>query len=105
VSGPPEFSKREVARAGRHLAERLTAARAAERDFIVDLADPADARARDAIEWWRSEHAEPMLAVYDVVEAAAPPLFLGDEEEIVAVTFARNASTPSSRSSLVSPAR
>lgn len=28
-----------------------------------------------------------MLAVYDVVEAIAPPLFLGDEEEIVAVTF------------------
>jgi putative GTP pyrophosphokinase len=70
------YSKREVSRAGQHLAERLTAMREGRRPVLIDPEDPADNRAREIVEWWRSQHVEPMLAVRDAVIRLAPQLDL-----------------------------
>lgn len=80
------FSKREVSRAGEHLADRLSKVRGGERPVLVDESDVADVRARDVVEWWSAEHVEPMLNVFETVERLAPPLDLGDTE-ITAVSF------------------
>ena len=80
------FSKREVSRAGAHLAQRLAEVRRGERTALVDESDVADVRAREVVEWWTLEHIEPMLRVYEAVERLAPPLDLGDMT-ITAVSF------------------
>jgi hypothetical protein len=82
----PSYSKRDVSRAGAHLAQRLVDVRRGKRVGLVEESDPADVRARDVVEWWSSEHVEPMLRVYETVESLAPPLALGGMS-LTAVSF------------------
>ena len=46
------------------------------RPVLIDPEDPTDIRGRDVVEWWRSQHVEPMLAVRDAVIRLAPQLEL-----------------------------
>lgn len=39
--------------------------------MLVDPSSPEDAEARAVVEWWRDEHVEPMLEVYDAVRREA----------------------------------
>jgi hypothetical protein len=77
VGAGPSFSKRDVSRAGVHLAKRLAEVRSGERMALVDESDAADVRAREVVEWWSAEHVEPMLRVYEAVEQLTPSLHLG----------------------------
>lgn len=77
------FSKREASRAGAHLASRLVALRQGNRQSLVDADDPDDVRARDAVEWWRAQHIEPMLVVQEETRMLAPPLVPEDTEAAV----------------------
>jgi hypothetical protein len=70
MAEPVGYSKREVSRAGRHLAGRLAAARGGDREATIDPTDVDDIHARDVVEWWRSEHVGPMLDVAETVEVA-----------------------------------
>jgi putative GTP pyrophosphokinase len=80
------YSRREVSRAGDYLARRLREQRRGKRDTIIDPDDAAAVRARDVVEWWRSQHVEPMLAVYETVQRLAPRLDLQQRQQ-VAVSF------------------
>jgi putative GTP pyrophosphokinase len=87
VSESTRHSKREVSRAGEHLATRLDAVRGGERRSLIDPDDASDLRARDVVEWWGAQHVGPMLAVHDVVSAFAPDLRLGENEALRAVSY------------------
>jgi hypothetical protein len=80
------YSKREVSRAGRHLAGRLAAARRGDRDVAIDPTDVDDIRARGVLEWWRSAHVGPMLEVAETVESMVPELEVGPGERLKAVS-------------------
>jgi ppGpp synthetase/RelA/SpoT-type nucleotidyltranferase len=86
VADPPSYSKREVSRAGQHLANRLRALRRGDRQRLVDPEDSTDVHARAVVEWWRAAHVASMLHVADVVEAVAPELEIGDDELVTAVS-------------------
>lgn len=74
-----------VSRAGRALADRFEAERQGRRTACA-IRDAEGERARHAVEWWRSEHVEPMLAVYKKVASITPELELG-EHRVTAVSF------------------
>jgi hypothetical protein len=81
-----QYSKREVSRAGRVLADRLEALRQGRRTAVVELRDAEAKRARDIVEWWRAEHVGPMLSVYEKVLSVTPELDVG-ERRLTAVSF------------------
>lgn len=87
MSESTRHSKREVSRAGEHLAGRLEAVRRGERRSLIDADDASDLRARDVVEWWGAQHVGPMLDVHDVVSAFAPNLGVGEDEALKAVSY------------------
>ncbi len=80
------LSKREVSRAGDHLAAQFARMRLGARSSLVEDRDSDDVWARGVVERWRDEHVGPMLNVYEAVERAAPPLDLGDST-VIAVSY------------------
>jgi putative GTP pyrophosphokinase len=79
------YSKREVSRAGQRLAGRLVERRARPEDGPPGPSEE-DMRAREIVEWWRTQHVAPMLDVYETVKALAPVLVVGDAH-LTAVSF------------------
>jgi ppGpp synthetase/RelA/SpoT-type nucleotidyltranferase len=67
MDGGPPYSKRQVSRAGVHLAARLKAVRAGQRLDVVDPEDAADVFALRVVRWWRDEHVGPMSSVRRLV--------------------------------------
>ena len=76
---PGRYSKRQVSRAGEHLASRLHELRATSRPSLVNETDAEDVLAREVVNWWRDQHLGPMLDVHDAVAELAPPMMLDDE--------------------------